>query len=348
MRLRRFVALLVLISGCTGRPATAGPSTRPAGADAPLKQVETIDLPGVEGRFDHFAADVKGGRLFVAALGNNTLEVIDTAEGKRLKSIAGFRKPTGVAFISDTGTVAVASGDDGMVRFFDAAATLAPAGQVADLDDADNVRYDPAAKRLYVGYGDGALAVIDPAARRKVGEIKLDAHPESFQLEKEGKRIFVNVPGAKHVAVVDRDKAVVVAKWPLTDARANFPMALDERNHRLFIACREPAKLLAIDTGTGRIVASTPCAGDADDLFYDPARRQIYASGGEGIITVHQQKTPDDFAPADSVKTAAGARTFFFVPETSTLYLAVPHRGEQKAELRIYKAAAEGPGPPPR
>jgi DNA-binding beta-propeller fold protein YncE len=335
------VALLLLIAGCTDRPATAGPTTRAAGNDAaPIKLVKTIDLPGVEGRFDHFAADAKGGRLFVAALGNNTLEVIDTAEGKRLKSVGGFRKPTGIAFLPDAARIAIASGDDGMARFFDAG-TLAPAGQVAGLDDADNVRYDPAAKRLYVGYGDGALAVIDPTARQKVGEIKLDAHPESFQLEKEGKRIFVNVPGGKHVAVVDREKAAVVAKWAVTQARANFPMALDEPNHRLFIACREPARLLAIDTATGRVVSATPCAGDADDLFYDPARRQIYVSGGEGVITVHQQKTPDEYAPAGSIKTAAGARTSFFVPESSTLYLAVPRRGAQKAELRAFQPARD-------
>jgi hypothetical protein len=339
MRILHFTAAFAMaLSGCasSGARAQAGAAQD---ASALLRQVKTVELPGVEGRFDHFAVDLKGNRLFLAALGNNTLEVFDMVAGTHVKSIKGLRKPTGVAFVPETGRVVVANGDDGTVRFYDAA-TLAPAGQVEGLNDADNVRYDAASKRLYVGYGDGALAVIDAANQEKVGNIKLDAHPESFQLEGHGKRIFVNVPEAKHVAVVDREKAAVVAKWPVTEARAHFPMALDEQNRRLFIGCREPAKLLVKDMDSGKDVASMECAGDTDDLFYDARNRRLYVSGGAGVISIFEQRSADEYRLGGSVKTAAGARTSFYVPNTGTLYLAVPHRGAQQAELRIFQAPA--------
>src|SRR5439155_21804030 len=149
---------------------------------------------------------------------------------------------------------------------------------------ADNLRYDPSAKLLYVGYGKGALAVVDPDHAKKIADIPLDGHPESFQLEQSGQRIFVNVPSAKQVAVVDREKKTVIAKWIINDAQANFPMALDESNHRLFIGCRRPAKLLVLDTDSGKTIASPECCGDADDVYYDAASKRIYLTGGEGCI----------------------------------------------------------------
>jgi DNA-binding beta-propeller fold protein YncE len=328
-----FALAAALIVGCNANGQSA-----PANGDNPyLKFVQTIPLPNVEGRFDHFAADAKGNRLFIAALGNDTLEVIDTAAGMRAGSVTGLHKPTGVAFLPESGQVAVAGGDDGTLRFYDSA-TLKPGPKLEGLADADNVRYDPAARRLYVGYGSGALAVIDTETAHKLADIKLDAHPESFQLEKSGKRIFVNVPDAGHIAVVDREKQTVIAKWPTADAKANFPMALDEQNHRLFIGCRKPARLLILDTETGKPVAAPDIIGDTDDLFYDAANRRIYISGGAGAITVVEQSTPDTYRAVSKIQTAPGARTSFFVPESATLYVAVPHRGSQQAELRVFKA----------
>jgi YVTN family beta-propeller protein len=327
--------LAALTCGCT-----AGPQQK-QGQDAPLlRQVQTIELPGVEGRFDHFAVNVKGNRLYVAALGNNTMEVIDTAAGKRAGTIAGLRKPTGVAFMPESGQVAVAGGDDGTLRFYDGA-TLKPGPKLEGLDDADNVRYDAAAKRLYVGYGSGSLAVVDAEKATQVADIKLDAHPESFQLEKDGKRIFVNVPEAGHIAVVDREKQAVVAKWPVTKGKANFPMSLDEAQHRLFVGCRQPAKLLVIDTEAGKTVTDLACAGDTDDLFHDAARKRIYVSGGDGVISVIDQRSADEYRLSASIKSAPGARTSFFVPDTGTFYLAVPHRGEQRSEIRVFRAERE-------
>lgn len=309
----------------------------PAHAEPPLHPTTTIPLPGVEGRIDHMAFDPTTNRLFVAALGNDTVEVIDTKSAKPVAHLTGLKKPQGVAWIPDANRLLIASGDDGKLHVYDA--DLHRLATFDHLDDADNVRYDPDAKLAYVGYGEGALAVIDPIKLTKVADIKLAAHPESFQLERHGKRLFINVPDAHHVAVIDREKAAVIATWPIRDAAANFPMALDEPHHRLFIACRQPAKLLVLDTNAGKTVASADCPGDADDLFYDADRARLYITGGEGAVGVVEQPDPDHYRPLARIPTAPGARTSFFAAAaTHTLYVAVPHRGKQPAELLTFQA----------
>jgi DNA-binding beta-propeller fold protein YncE len=299
----------------------------------PLTSVRSIDLPRVEGRIDHLAYDAATGRLYVAALGNNSVEVLDARVGTHLRSLQGFREPQGIA--ADSRFVAVANGQGDGLQLLDADG-YRPGAFVRLGDDADNVRYDAAAKRLYVGYGDGALAAIDPAAGRLLGRVKLSGHPESFQLERDGPRIFVNVPDAEQVAVVDRTSMAVTGTWPVTTARANYPMALDEANRRLFIGCRRPAKVLVLDTGSGRQISSFDIVGDTDDLFYDSTRRRLYASGGEGFIDVVQDQGGDRFSRIAHLPTAAGARTSLYVAGQNRLYLAVPHRGNQKAEIRVY------------
>jgi YVTN family beta-propeller protein len=319
--------ILALLWGC---PANAEPSNI-------LKLAETIRLEGVNGRIDHMAVNIRNGRLYVAALGEDTVEVIDTKAGKKVGQIAGLKKPQGVAVVPDLDRVVVASGDDGKVRVYDEGQKLL--GTIDGLDDADNVRYHTGTKLLYVGYGDGALAVIDPQKVLKVADIKVGGHPESFQLEAKGNRIFVNVPDAREVAVIDSQKRAVVATWKLAEAAANFPMALDETNHRLFIGCRSPARLLVLDTETGKTVAGLECAGDTDDVFYDPAGGLIYVTGGEGLVSVFRQSGPDGYKLIGNVPTAKGARTSSFAAESKTLYVAVPHRGIQQAEIRVFKTA---------
>ena len=303
--------------------------------NSPPRLAQTIALPNVEGRIDHLAVDLKGPRLFVAALGNNTVEVIDLRAGKRVHTITGLHEPQGVGFIPESNQLFVANGKGGACDIFDAS-SFKRVKSVKFSDDADNVRYDAAAARVYVGYGDGALGAIDTASGERRGDIKLDGHPESFQLEKSGPRIFVNIPTARKIAVVDRAKATVVASWKV-DPRDNFPMALDDEHHRLFVATRKPAELLVFDTESGRVAASLDAPGDADDVFYDAAKRRIYVSGGEGAIGVFQQKDADHYEAISKIASAAGARTSLFVPELRRLYLAVPHRGSQGAEIRVYE-----------
>jgi YVTN family beta-propeller protein len=295
----------------------------------------TIELPGVEGRIDHLAFDPSSGRLYVAALGNDTVEVIDTRAGRVVKSLPGFREPQGIAVLPELHLVAVAEGEGGNVRLIGEAGN-APAKIVTVGNDPDNLRYDERAKRLYVGYGEGALAAIDAASGSKVGDVKVGGHPESFQLERSGPRIFVNVPDAGRIAVVDRTTMKVLSAWPVRDARSNFPMALDEEHHELAIACRQPARVLLYDTASGKQSGSVDTVGDADDLFYDSARRRLYVSGGEGFVDVFQRQADGSFSRTARIATAKGARTSLFVPEQNTLYVAVPHRGTQAAEILIF------------
>lgn len=319
----------------------------------PLELQQTIPLQGVRGRFDHFAIDPKGKRLFVAALGNNTLEVLDLAAGRRLKTISGLRKPTGVAYVVERDRVAVAGGDDGTIKLF-SGTSYDLVETIDGLEDADNVRLDRLKKRLYVGYGEGALAVIDVSLRaslsakmaKATATISLEAHPESFQLEHSGPRIFVNVPGAKHIAVIDREKRVVLEKWPLGDLEANFPMTLDEPGHRLLVGCRQPARLLVLDTSSGKPVQTLEISGDTDDLFLDAARKRLYLSCGEGFLDVVGGREGDHLERIARIPTRAGARTCYFSPELDRLYLALPEREGKEAELRVYRpqpAAAPQP-----
>jgi DNA-binding beta-propeller fold protein YncE len=298
--------------------------------------IRSIDLPRVEGRIDHLAFDPASQRLFVAALGNNTVEVLDLESNSHLKSLGGFREPQGIAAVPDARIVAVANGQGEGLQFVNATLGIGPT--VALGDDSDNVRYDAAAGRLYVGFGSGALAAVDPSGGKVLGEVKLAGHPESFQLEQSGARIFVNVPSAGHIALVDRGTMKVIATWPVVEARSNYPMALDEANHRVFVGCRRPAKALVYDTANGKLGASFDIVGDTDDLFYDASRKRVYVTGGEGFLDVFDAPASGPFVRTAHIATAAGARTSLFVPELNRLYLAVPHRGGQKAEIRVYEA----------
>lgn len=303
-------------------------------ATQPLRLEKTIELPDVQGRIDHMSVDVKGQRLFVSALGNNTLEVIDAKAGKRVKTITGLQEPQGVLYVPANDRIFVANAKDGSVRIFDGT-SYAPLRTLDYGDDADNLRYDSAHKRIYVGYGSGGLGKIDNEGN-KTADIKLDSHPESFQLEKSSPRIYVNLPKSHKIAVLDGEKHTIIRTWVPGTASANYPMALDEANHRLFVVTRSPAQLMVFDTNTGKITQSLPAVGDCDDVFYDAARKRIYASGGEGTISVFEQKDADQYTELARITTVKGARTSFFSPELDRLFLAVRQQGSQPAAIRMY------------
>jgi len=323
-------------------PSAAGPETHGAQVHktSALRRVQTVRLPGVEGRIDHLAVELADRRLFVAALENNTLEVVDLKTGKRSDRIDGLREPQGVAYVPASHKLIVTNGGGGTAAIYDSRVLRLLDG--VDLgSDPDNVRYDPATDRAYVGYGEGsaaALGTLDLKADTKVADIMLSGHPESFQLETNGERIFVNVPSSGGIEVADREKGSVVATWPIEGASENFPMALDESHHRLFVGARSPAKLLVLDTETGKTIASLDSPGDADDVFYDAEVGRIYVSGGDGAIGVFEQKDADTYRQIGEVATAEGARTSLFVPEWKKLYLAVPNHGDRQAEIRVYEA----------
>jgi DNA-binding beta-propeller fold protein YncE len=302
---------------------------------AALSLKSRIDLPDVNGRIDHFSADLKGQRLFMAALGNHTVEVLDLLSGKRIQSIPGLAEPQGVYYDPATNRLFVACATDGTTKVFDGN-TYQLLETIKLSGDADNIRYDARGRRVIVGYGDGALAFLDSSGK-KTGEIALNAHPESFQLEKSGTRVFVNVPDKKEVQVADLAKNALIAKWPVTSALRNYPMTFDEAHHRLLIGCRAPARMLVIDTDTGKQTASVEIVGDTDDMFYDASRSRVYVIGGQGFVDVFEQKDPDHYNRIAHHATAPGARTGLFVPDWGKLFVAAPHRGEQRAEVLVYE-----------
>jgi YVTN family beta-propeller protein len=302
-----------------------------------LSLVQSIPLPNVTGRIDHLGVDKKGERLFVAELGNNSVDIIDLRGGKRISSITtGLNEPQGIAFVPELNRLFVANRADGSVNIFDGKSfTLLKTIKLNG--DADNIRYDSNNGLVYVGYGNGGLAVINASSGEKLGNIQLPGHPESFQIEKFGNKVFANVPDDDSIIVADKKNLKVTSKWTLTSATENFPMALDEGNHRLFVGFRDPAKVIVYDTESGRAVASFNTAKDVDDIFYDAANKQIYISGGEGAVDIFKQRDADHYDLVNRIQSAQGARTSLFVPELNQLYLAVPEHGGQEAQIQIYK-----------
>lgn len=323
-------AYLAATLGCLGVADVTGQNA------SPLKLNATIGLPGIEGRIDHFAFDAAGERLFVCALDNNTVEVLDLRKGERIHSITGLGAPQGVAYIPELNRIFVANDKAGICKTYDGKSFQ----QISELnlkDDADNVRYDSSTKQIYVGFNEGGIGIINATNGKQVGSVKLSAHPEAFELEKHGNRIFVNVPNARHVAVIDREKGEVIATWTTDLTLGNFPMALDETNHRLFIGCRLPSKLLVLNTDSGDIVAKVDISGDPDEVFFDNKRHRIYAVCGAGKIDIIDQVGANSYKTSARVDTAEGARTGFFVADRDRLFVAVPHRGSQQAEIRAYQ-----------
>ena len=304
--------------------------------DDPLRLARVIELPGVQGRIDHLAFDAAGRKLFVAALGNNTVEVVDVAAGAHVRSLPGFREPQGIGSVPDLNLIAVANGQGEGLQFISADAGRPVRATVLG-DDTDNVRYDRAARLVYAGYGSGAIAAVNPSDGTVVGRVALAGHPESFQLEAGGPRIFVNVPSARQIAVIDRTQMKVTATWPVTSAQSNYPLAVDDAGHRLFAGCRRPAKVLVFDTHAGTLLISADVVGDTDDLFYDSQRKRLYVSGGEGYVDVFDAAQPSSLTRIARVAGANGARTSLFVAGDDRLYLAVPRRGTQRAEIRVYE-----------
>ena len=305
-----------------------------------------IALPDVKGRIDHFSVDVRGERLFVAAVENHTVEVIDLKSGQRVHTIADLAEPQGVFYDPAMNHLFVACGLDGVTTIFDAT-SFQPVGTVKFPDDADNIRHDPRNKGVIVGFagakqlrkretGKGGLGFIDPNGK-KTGEVVIDAHPESFQLEKSGKRIFVNVPEKKEIEVIDATKRSVLARWPVS-AENNVPMALDEADHRLMIGVWKPAQLLVFDTETGKQVAAGEIAGKTDDLFYDPARHKVYVLTSLGYLEVFKQKDADHYERIARYPTPPRSQTGLFVPEWGKLFVAVPAQSDKSAEIRVYQA----------
>jgi DNA-binding beta-propeller fold protein YncE len=284
------------------------------------------------------AIDIRGQRLFVAELGNNSLDIIDLKAIKRVHCIGNndrlLNEPQSVVYIPELNRIFVSDGQDGSVDVFDAKSFSFIKKINLPSNDADNMRYDSNSKLLYIGYGQGSLSIINATNYNIVGNIPLNSHPESFQIEK-----GAQATGQRQnsVAIVDSQKDIVSKTWIITNAQNNFPMALDEANHRLFVVTRDPPKLIVFDTNSGKVVSVLDVANDADDIFYDATKKRIYVSCGEGFINVFQQRDANHYNMVANLLTAQGARTSLLVPELHSFYLVVPHIGNQESKILVYQ-----------
>ena len=300
-----------------------------------LKLEKEIKLPGVKGRIDHMDVNAKAGILYMAALGNNTLEIIDLINGKRIHSIEGLDEPQGVGYVPETNEIIVANGGNGNCYFYNAK-TFEKTASIHLSDDADDVRYDATEKKVYVGYGNGGIAVIDATTHKQIADIKLPAHPEGFQLDKGLNKLFVNVPDADMTGVIDLKQLKLISRWNTGNLRANFPMAIDLTNHHLFIGYRHPAKLIVVNAQTGARISSNEMTSDVDDLYYDPSAKRVYISGGGGAIDVFQLET-NGWKQISHIPTRNGARTSLFIPSLHLFVLGERAGGNREAEVSVYK-----------
>jgi DNA-binding beta-propeller fold protein YncE len=302
-----------------------------------LERVQVIDLAGPNGRLDHLALDRKHGRLFVANMANSSLDIVDLRVGKLVKQIPGQKGIQGIAYAPDLDRIFAGVGEDGVCNVFDGANYQLL--KSLPMADADNVRYEPRHRRVYVSHAPKGLAVIDAQSLSVITDIALPAAPESFQLEKDRARLYLNTPRPSQVVVVDTEQHQVIKTYPVTLAHDNYPMALDEANHRIITGCRRQPKLVVLDSESGKEVAGVPIPGDTDDVFYDGARKRVYVSCGAGSLAIIRQANPNDYEADSTLPTVKVARTSFFDPVESRLYLVIPrHEGSNGPQVWIYQA----------
>jgi DNA-binding beta-propeller fold protein YncE len=327
-----FWTITIVLAGALMLTGTAASAQS---EDKPFLQLEAKILLGeVRGRIDHLAIDLKRQRLFVAELGNDSVGVVDLATRSLLRRITGLKEPQGAGYEPSTDTLYVANGGDGSVRLYEAS-KYKPIGRIELGSDADNVRIDAADKRVIVGHGDGGLAVLDPSTRGKVQSASLKAHPESFQIDPDNGRIFVNLPNARAVAVIDSKSGNTLAIWPM-DKGGNFAMAIDRDRSRVLVAFRNPPELAVFAMADGKSIARAETCADIDDLFVDPNRKRVYMSCGAGAVDVFEA-TGTSYRRLARIPTAAGARTSLFVPELDRLFVAVRAGPAGPAAIWVFK-----------
>jgi YVTN family beta-propeller protein len=313
-------SLTTLACGLVALSASAN-DLAPSATPAPLVLEAKIPLGDIRGRIDHPGVDVQRQRLYVPELGDDSLGVIDLRGRKTIRTITGLKEPQGVGYVPSTDCVYVANGKGGLVHVY-RSADLTLLGQIRLGDDADNVRVDDASHQVFVGYGTGAIAVIDTVSLKQVADITLRAHPESFRLERGGRRIFVNVPNADEIAVVDRASNRQVSSWPTDGLHANYPLTLeDSPRERVLAIFRRPAKLAVFEAIDGRLLSAIDTCGDSDDAFVDSKRNRLYVVCGEGAVDVFAAQG-DTYDRVGRLSTSPGARTGLFVPELDRLYVA--------------------------
>jgi DNA-binding beta-propeller fold protein YncE len=310
-----------------------------AGAEEPsLKLVKKIVLKGKKtGNLDHLTVDSRGQRLFLANKINATVDVVDLKKGKLLRQLKGQAGAQGVAYAPDLDRLFVGLGTDGYCNIFDVKdykLLFSP----KFMDDADNVRYNPKTHLVYVAHAEKALGVIDAKSGDIKTDITLPGSAEAFQLDSKRPLIYLCSPSPNEVVVIDTEKNKVIKRFPVKRAGGNHPLAMDEPHNRLFVGCRKKPMVVVLDRETGKEITAVDIPEDVDDLYFDAKRKALYASCGQGFLAIIEQKSKDRYELRKKIPTAKGARTCFFDPKTSRLYLAVPRqKGKKGPEIWVYQ-----------
>lgn len=322
--------LLYLLAAITVAASTdTSAPTSPPAADQVLVLQGRTKLPTYSGDFDHFAVDLKGNRLFLAAEDHGTLEVFDLKSVKHLKSVTGFETPHSIFLIPQIHKILVTD-SSATIKLLDDQ-TLAPAGTITLHPGADSIGYDSASGHLFIVTGgkdvkmkESWLEEIDPVTSKKIGETHFDAdHVESMAVEQHGSHIYINVTDKNELDVIDKGTHQITARWPIHEAEQNALAQLDEVTHRLFIVARKPGKCIVLNTATGASMASFEAPGHVDAEIFDEPNHRVYAPGGDGYIAVYAEKDAEHFVELAQVPSAAGAKTAILVPELRRLYVAV-------------------------
>jgi len=310
---------------------------------APIKLIQTYELPAdVKGNFDHFGIDLQGGRLFATPEGYHAVVVFDLKTGKLVHKIDGIGKPHAVLYREDLKRVYVTDGDAGDLKIFDGT-TYKLVSSVKLLEDADSIGYDPVTKYMYIDNGGGdvhqtysMLSVVDTTASQKLADLKIEGETlEAMTLEKSTPRMYVNNRAKNQVSVVDREKRALIASWPVTLCKNNVAMALDESNHRLFVACRT-SQIAVLDTQTGKEITSFPITEGVDDITYDAASKRVYAAC-DGAVDIYEQSGLDSYKLLANIPTGPMGRTARLVPELKRYFVAVPQHGTASAKVLVFE-----------
>ena len=310
---------------------------------APIKLIQTYELPAdVKGNFDHFGIDLQGGRLFATPEGYHAVVVFDLKTGKLVHKIDGIGKPHAVLYREDLKRVYVTDGDAGDLKVFDGT-TYKLVSSVKLLEDADSIGYDPVTKYMYIDNGGGdvhqtysMLSVVDTTASQKLADLKIEGETlEAMTLEKSTPRMYVNNRAKNQVSVVDREKRALIASWPVTLCKNNVAMALDESNHRLFVACRT-SQIAVLDTQTGKEITSFPITEGVDDITYDAASKRVYAAC-DGAVDIYEQSGLDSYKLLANIPTGPMGRTARLVPELKRYFVAVPQHGTASAKVLVFE-----------
>lgn len=308
-----------------------------------LQLIGTTNLPDISGDMDHLAVDSAGQRLFVCAEDNGTVRIIDLKTHKLIRTLKGFETPHSILFLPDQKELYITDGSKD-VKVLDSD-TFAVKKTISTTPGADSIGVDRQNHRLYAVSGGkdvkmttSDISEIDTSAGKLVKEMPVNAaHVEAMALERNGRRLYVNVTDKNYLEVMNRDTGKTVAQWHISEARQNAPLAYDEADKRLFVVCRDPGMLVVLDSNTGKTVASFPTGQRADEVIYDALHHRVYVPAGEGNLYSYQQVDADHYKPLGSVASAPGAKTGVLSPDGSRLYVSVsPGDGKTGAKVLMY------------